>query len=197
MAAKRHDSTTGSRSKRSVHRWSFSAGEWGTNRVRVYDRGARGLYLDYYDETGTRVRSHLGHSDRDRAKQQADELALRFRQQATRSARMTLSTLFEMYEREVSRHKQSLSKRKHDERCEEMMLRFFGADTDPKSLSRREWDRFILARRSGTLRPKTVKKVRAVGERIIEYDRSICWPYSTGRRWPATAEALPCWSGML
>ena len=83
---------------------------------------------------------------------------------------MTLATLFEMYESEVSRHKQSLSKHKHDERCAEMMLRFFGADTDPKGLSRREWDRFILARRSGTLRPKTLKKPRAVGERIIEYD---------------------------
>jgi len=115
-------------------------------------------------------RSRLGHSDWDRAKQQVNELALRFRQQAARPARMTLATLFEMYESEVSGHKQSLSKHKHDERCAEMMLRFFGADTDPKGLSRREWDRFILARRSGTLRPKTLKKPRAVGERIIEYD---------------------------
>ena len=163
-------SSSSSKRARSARSWSYSAGEWGTNRVRVYDRGARGLYLDYDDETGTRVRSHLGHSDRDRAKQQVDELALRFRQLGARPARMTLATLFETYEREVSCHKPSMSKRKHDARCMEMMLRFFGEDVDPKELSRREWDRFVLARRSGTVRPATVKKPRVVGNRIIEYD---------------------------
>ena len=169
MAAKSHDRSAGTRRKRTA-RWSYSAGEWGKSRVRVFDRGARGLYLDYYDDAGARTRSPLGHGDRERAKQQVDELALRFRQQAARPARMTLAKLFEMYEREVSRHKPSVSKRKHDQRCMELMLRFFGADTDPKGLSRREWDRFILARRSGMLRPTTVKKPRAVGDRMIEYD---------------------------
>jgi hypothetical protein len=166
-----HDST-GKRRKRAAIRWSYSAGERGRNRVRVFDRGVRGLYLDYFDDAGVRVRTSLKHSDREKAKQQADKVAAQFREHAVRPARFTLALLFDMYDQEVSRHKPSESKRKrkHDARCEEMFLRFFGADMEPKALSRREWDRFIPARRSGALRPATVEKPRPVGDRMIEYD---------------------------
>jgi integrase len=167
MAAKRHD-----KAARFVRGevGSYSAGEWGRNRVRVFDRGARGLYLDYFDDAGKRVRTRLPHTDRQRAKDEADELAVQFRVQAARPARLTLATLFDTYDAEVSRHKPSVSKRKHDKCCREMFLRFFGPNTEARKLSRREWDRFILARRGGTLRPASVKEPRAVRDRIIEYD---------------------------
>jgi hypothetical protein len=68
------------------------------------------------------------------------------------------------------------SKRAHDERCREMFVRFFGADRKPETLSIRDWQRFITARRSGEVAPKGVKapkkgeKPRTVHDRVIAYD---------------------------
>ena len=43
--------------------------------------------------------------------------------------------------------------RKHDVRCAEMFLRYFGAQTLPRMLTRREWDRFVADRRRGAIAP--------------------------------------------
>lgn len=156
--------------------WSYSTGEWGANRVRAYDRGTKGIFLEFYEsESGViggrkRVRMTLGHSDREAAKTKADEIALAFRRhEVIRPPELTLSTLFDNYEREVSKEKGE-SKRKHDERCAEMFLRFLGAKRNPRTLSRLEWDRFIADRRRGTIAPGKVKKACKVGERVIAYD---------------------------
>ena len=161
--------------------WSYSTGEHGRNRVRAFDRGEKGIYLEYRapdDRTGEskRVRIALKHSDRERAKAQADEVALRFRQEEKRRpVELTLKTLFDMYEREVSSQKGE-SKQKHDARCAEMFLRFFGATRRPETLSRRDWDRFIADRRKGVVAPKGVSarkegtEPRTVRERVIAYD---------------------------
>lgn len=156
--------------------WSYSTGEWGANRIRAYDRGAKGIFLEFYEsEPGTagkrkRVRMALGYSDREAAKTKADEIALAFRRhELIRLPELTLSTLFDSYEREVSREKGE-SKRKHDERCAEMFLRFLGTSRNPRTLSRLDWDRFIAERRRGTIAPAKVKKARKVGERVIAYD---------------------------
>jgi integrase len=124
--------------------------------------------MDYFDDGGERVRSPLGHTDHDRAKAQADDLAAQFRRQAARPAKLTLAKLFDIYDREVTCQKGE-SKRKHDRRTAEMMLRYFGPDCEPRTLSRREWDRFIDARRRGEVRPKKAPK-RTVGDRMVEYD---------------------------
>ncbi len=89
--------TRSSRTKAAA--WSFIAGEKGRNRVRVYERGAFGIYLDFRDEDGRRVRQPLGHGDRDQAKAQAEEIAARFRRQVARPAlAVTLKTLIDTYE---------------------------------------------------------------------------------------------------
>jgi len=61
-------------------------------------------------------------------------------------------------------------KRKHDHCCTEMFLRFFGPSCQPKTLTKRDWDRFIDARRSGAGRPARGKQSPPVGERTIQYE---------------------------
>ena len=54
--------------------WSYSTGERGRNRVRVFEHDSGTLMLEFRDE-GRRTRISLGHRDRDRAKRAADEAA--------------------------------------------------------------------------------------------------------------------------
>jgi integrase len=156
--------------------WSYSAGEHGTNRVRAYERALRGDILLLYRErnaAGTlrRRRISLGRCTRDEAKAKADELAAAFRRHGAdlQPRTLTLAALFDIYDREVSREKGD-SKRRHDERCRELFLRAFGADRDPATLSRREWDSFVGGRRRGTLAPAKAKKGRPVRDRVVAYD---------------------------
>jgi integrase len=161
-------------------KWSYSAGERGRNRVRVFAWPELGenLWLDY-QEDGKRVRRNLGHSDRSRAKRQADELAGRFARHDVRPAVITLRTLFDMYEREVTKHKGSESARAHDRRTLPMFVEAFGKDRRPETLNVRDWESFIRLRQSGHLAPRPVyddrgkvvfKPVRA---RVIEQDLSL------------------------
>jgi len=156
--------------------WSYIAGEKGATRVRVFDRGGRGLYLEYWDRPAgprgprQRVRQALGHTDRERAKEQAEALALAFRrQEGAPRAPITLGALFASYLTEVTPEKERTS-RQHDARCAEMFCRYFGAERRPLTLSRREWDRFIADRRAGRVAPKGVELGKPVGARIIAYD---------------------------
>lgn len=113
--------------------WSYSAGERGRNRVRVYERPDRaGEILLQYAERGLdgrldQRRQSLGAIPRGAAKGKADELAARFATlgPSTQAAPLTLDTLFDNYRNEVSRHK-GASKRGHDLRCAEMFTRYFG-----------------------------------------------------------------------
>ncbi len=47
-----------------------------------------------------------------------------------------------------------------------MFLRFFGRNRDPATLSRRDWDRFIRARRAGRIGPSG----KPVSDRTVEHD---------------------------
>lgn len=115
-----------------------------------------------------RISTH--HRDRDRAKQQADELAAESGRPKPQPAdELTLRTLFDIYLREVTPSKGE-STRKHDHRCAEMFLRFFGANRKASTLNRRDWDKFINERRRGVVAPKKAKKGKAVGSRVIAYD---------------------------
>ena len=97
--------------------WSYSAGEWGETRVRVFDRGARGLYAEFYEDspTGTkRVRLALGTTDREEGNQKAEAMALAFRKHPkAKPAELDLGTLFYFYAREVTPGKGAHAQR-HD-----------------------------------------------------------------------------------
>lgn len=161
---------------RKQHRtWSFITGEKGRNRVRAYERGARGIFLDvrYRDAvTGApmRERVSLGHVDRETAKAKAEEFASRLRMgEHTRAPELTVGALFDSYEAHVSPTKGDHSQR-HDRRALEMMGRYFGRQRPVSRLDRRDWDGFIRDRRSGKIRSANVTRPRAIRNRSIEQD---------------------------
>jgi integrase len=156
--------------------WSYSAGHYGRNRVRVFERPERGDVLLQYTERDTDgtlrpKRVTLGRCTRGVARAKADEVAARFLSAPAKSEPepVTLQALFDIYGREVSPQKGD-SKRQHDERSARMFVRFFGAERDPRTLSRREWDRFIADRRRGGIAPTKSGKGKAVGDRMVGYD---------------------------
>jgi integrase len=148
--------------------WSYIAGERGRNRVRVFAWPKQGesLWIDCRDGAG-RTRKPLGHSDKDRAKRQADEVAARWGQD--KKARpavqvLTLRTLFDIYEREVTPQK-GKSARGHDRRALPLLLKAFGADRRPETLNVRDWQGFIKRRQSGELAPQ-LRRRKKLGKSI-------------------------------
>ena len=138
------------RTKRS--RRSYGAGEWGRNRVRVFPDPKTGRYQIEWRENGRRLTRSLKHRDWSRAKRQADEFAAGFAgpemNGKSEPEPLTLETLFEIYGEEVTPTKGERSQ-KYDRGALQMFLRFFGKDRSPATLSQRDWDRFIRARRAG------------------------------------------------
>jgi integrase len=161
--------------------WSYKAGEKGRNRVRVFAWPAQGegLWVDYKNG-GRRAIKPLGHSDKDRAKREADEIAGRWGQHTTmaRPAVLTLRTLFDMYESEVTPQK-GKSGRSHDGRALPLFLKAFGAERRPETLNVRDWQSFIRRRQSGELAPqlrrrKNRKNVpKPVRARVIEQNLKL------------------------
>jgi len=67
-------------SPRRSRRWSWTTGEKGKNRVRAFDRGSRGIFLEMFARdpaTGltARKRIALGRVDHGFARRKAEELA--------------------------------------------------------------------------------------------------------------------------
>ena len=157
------------RTKRS--RRSYGAGEWGRNRVRVFPDAKTGLYQIEWRENGRRLTRSLGHRDWVWAKRQADEFAAGFvapdlnGKAEAEPEPLTLEKLFEIYGEEVTPTKAETSQRS-DRAATRMFLRFFGRGRSPETLSQRDWDRFIRARRSGKVGPSG----RPVSNRTIEHD---------------------------
>ncbi len=139
-------------------RRSYSAGEWGRNRVRVFADPKTGLYQIEWREHGRRLTRSLKHRDWSRAKRQADEAAAGLatyepngRAEAEPEP-LTLEGLFEIYGEEVvpTKHRRT----QHQNRTAmRMFLDFLGRDRRPETLSRRDWDRFIRERRAGRVGP--------------------------------------------
>ena len=160
------------RTKRS--RRAYSAGEWGRNRVRVFADPKTGMYQIEWRESGRRLSRSLRHRDWRRAKRQADEFAAGFVLPEVNGSRnaepepLTLGRLFEIYGEEVTPTK-GRHTRKHDRITMGMFLRFFGRNRDPATLSQRDWDRFIRARRAGRVGPSG----RPVSDRTVEYDLKL------------------------
>ena len=156
------------RTKRS--RRSYGAGEWGRNRVRIFPDPKTGLFQIEWRENGRRLTRSLGHREWVRAKRQADQFAAGFidvpnGKAEAKSEPLTLEKLFDTYGEEVTPTKGAHS-RGHDRAAMNMFLRFFGRNRDPATLSQRDWDRFIRARRAGRTGPSG----RPVSDRTVEYD---------------------------
>ena len=159
------------RTKRS--RRSYGAGEWGRNRVRVFPDPKTGLYQVEWRENGRRLTRSLGHREWIRAKRQADEFAAGFAgpelngkaEAEAEPEPLTLGKLFDIYGEEVTPTKAETSQRS-DRAATRMFLRFFGRGRRPETLSQRDWDRFIRARRSGRVGPSG----KPVSNRTIEHD---------------------------
>ncbi len=157
------------RTKRS--RRSYSAGEWGRNRVRVFPDPKTGLIQIEWRENGRRLSRSLRHRDWARAKRQADEFAAGIigpdlhGEADAEPEPLTLEMLFDIYGDEVTPAKSERSRR-YDRVAMKMFLGFFGRHRKPATLSQRDWDRFIRARRSGRVGPSG----RPVSDRTVEYD---------------------------
>ena len=153
-------------------RRSYSAGERGRNRVRVFPDRKTGLFQIEWRDNGRRLTRSLKHRDWRRAKRQADELAAGFAspesQREAKPEPLTLGTLFDIYGEEVTPTKAEASQ-KYDRGTMRMFLRFFGAHRRPDTLSQRDWDRFIRARRSG----RAGRSGRPVGNRTIQQDLKL------------------------
>ncbi|MGE0440840.1 MAG: tyrosine-type recombinase/integrase [Gemmatimonadales bacterium] len=149
-------------------RWSYSTGERGRNRVRVFEHPVTGLlFLEHYAED-RRQRIALGHRDRERAKAKAEEVSVGLRNEEFVSrAPATLQTLFDIYVREVTPQK-SGSSQSHDRRAVALFLECWGSSKIVGDLTRREWDGFIQWRRQrGDRRPGKKSKGRPIGNRVI------------------------------
>lgn len=155
-------------------RWSYSAGERGRNRVRVYEHASGVLMLEFRDR-GRRKRISLGHRDQERAKQEADRAAARLGgiqihipiEEAER-ADITLEELFDIYGAEVTPTKGSRT-RKRDRVVADMFKLYFGPGRTIRTLSVRDWERFIRDRRAGRVGPGE-PPWREVSDRTVEAD---------------------------
>ena len=160
------------RTKRS--RRSYGAGEWGRNRVRVFPDPKTGLIQIEWRENGRRRSRSLKHRDWARAKRQADEFAAGFAgpelngKKEAEPEPLTLETLFDIYGEEVTPTKAVASQR-YDRATMAMFLKFFGRHRRPDTLSQRDWDRFIRARRAG----KAGRSRRTVADRTIQQDLKL------------------------
>ena len=157
------------RTKRS--RRSYDAGEWGRNRVRVFPDPKTGISQIEWRKNGRRLTRSLKHRDWSRAKRQADEVAAGFAvhepngKAESKPEPLTLGTLLDIYGEEVTPAKAETSQRS-DRAATKMFLQFFGRHRKPATLSQRDWDRFIRARRAGKIGPSG----RPVSDRTIQCD---------------------------
>lgn len=157
--------------------WSWTTGEKGRNRVRVFTHPKSGvLYLEWYAPSPAgrpvaRTRS-LGHANRDEAKAAAETMAATMRQHgppAPAGGPLTLGTLFDNFEaamKAVGRYRDVYG------RCRKRFTAFFGASAAVRSLDEHELERYVHARRHGTL-VIGGKALPAVRARAIEEELTV------------------------
>jgi hypothetical protein len=189
------------RDKRAGKRWSYTAGRY-PHSVRVYERSRGGpLYAaanepDPRGGPGRERKRSLGHRDRERAIEYADEQAAKLRRGISNLTREKPSArrILKLYRAHRSPDK-GKAKQEEDRRQAEAWETFLGSNFDLSRLSRREWDEFIRRRRSGEIdgRGKLVADPgnrRAVRDRTVEKDliflRAVCrwacdWRDDAGR----------------
>jgi integrase len=130
--------------------WSYSTGERGVNRVRVFEHPGTGRIFLELHELGRRKRIALGHEDREAAKRKAEEVVAAIRRnEPPVPASFTLQTLFDNYLCEVTPRKSASSQNK-DHHAARLFQKFWGRDRKVATLSRRDWDAFIHWRMQGS-----------------------------------------------
>ncbi|MHB1863184.1 MAG: tyrosine-type recombinase/integrase [Gemmatimonadaceae bacterium] len=163
-------------------RWSYLAGEKGRNRVRAFEDGTnRRIFLEVLSN-GRKRRIATGHRDRELAKEQAEELAVKLRRPATLAREeITLAALFDNYLREVTPSK-GATKQTHDRATAKLVLDILGGGRIASSLTHRDAARFVAERqRRGDRRPrrkpcesepspKQEDNPAAVRGRVVGYD---------------------------
>lgn len=148
---------------------TYSAGEKGRNRVRVFPDPKTGMYQLEYRSGRRRESRSLKHRDFQKAKAQAEKLAANLPaleaepENAPEPEPLTLGKLFEMYLEEVTPSKSPKSQ-KFDRAAVRRLLAVLGSARVPGQLSRREWDMFIRDRQSGR------STGRQVGPRTVARD---------------------------
>ncbi len=145
---------------------SYSAGEKGRNRVRVFPDPKTGIHQIEWREHGKRRTKSLKHRDWDKAKAQADDFAANYVEPDPEAEAepepLTLGQLFEMYLEEVTPTK-STGVQKFDRAAAKRLLQSLGSEALPSRLTRTEWDLFIRQRSSGKITghkvgPRTVAR---------------------------------------
>ena len=179
-----------------LSRRSYGAGEWGRNRVRVFPDSRTGILQIEWRDNGRRLTRSLKHRDWDQAKKQADEIAAGLAEPATTGTAdaepepLTLKKLFDIYGDEVTPTKAKGS-RKYDRATMKMFLRFFGNRRKAATLSQRDWDRFIRARRAG----RAGRGGKPVADRTIQQDLKLLlailnWAAKPGSFFASYREAM-------
>jgi len=152
-------------------RWSYKAGERGRNRVRAYEDSKSGkIMLEFYED-GKRRAYSTGHADRDRAKQEADEVAVGLGNQESPipPEETTIRQLFDIYGSEVTPQKSERDQR-YEESASKMLVAFFGPERKARTLDRRLWDSFVRERSEGRVSPGAKEKRAKVRGRTVGRD---------------------------
>ena len=173
---------------------SYTTGEKGRNRVRLYPRSASGaLYLEWHDAAGTKQRRALLHRDWALGKADADALAANL-SRGRPTGRVSLGTLFDMYEAQKMPDK-GRSAQSHNRSALAMFRATWDMTRPAASLDRADWDRFIRLRRSGQIRPagRPLAPVRAqIVEQDMKFLRAIYnWGLTMGHEGGSLIERNP------
>jgi integrase len=174
--------------------WSYSAGRRGGNRVRAFFDPRDGAYYLEWRESGRRCRQKLGDvTSQEAAADKADTLAGKFAEADAGeiAAPMTLDRLLRLYLAERTPQK-GMDRQRHDQRAAGLWRSFLGRQRlglRPEQLTRKEWDGYLHARRTGTLGRKPAKNntIRMDLKFMIAV---LGWGVGTGRmvRHPWNAE---------
>jgi len=171
--------------QRSV-RWSWTTGERGSNRVRVFTHPKSGrLYLEWYEPAarGDRPRARteaLGHDNRDLAKRAAEAKATALRHgiaaPATRRPVLLLGALFDTFEqarKDVGRW------RPIHHRARQRFVAWFGEQRAVHTLDEHEIERYAYARRHGRIvlagRPLPAVRTRVIEEELVTLRTVLRW----------------------
>ena len=137
-----------SRDGRSGKRWSHTAGGYGRS-VRVF-QSSSGIIYYAYGCNGGEKRGSLGHRDRQQAIEFAEVLAAKFRLGESPLSTVALGWAWTDYLLKVTPHKTPASQQ-HDHRVAYLTASYYGADFQPRHLTRRELDRLVQDRLSGAI----------------------------------------------
>ncbi len=160
--------------------WRYQAGKR-PYTVTVFEREPGGiLYASVWDSKarygkGAQRRVSLGHIDRDQAERYATGQAAKLAEgsEQLRSARVTLGTVLDLYEKKRTPKKAEPTQKADGQRIE-FFSRMWGRDKDPLKISTDDWDDWVEARRSGAVdaRGRLVPKGRRrpVANRTLEAD---------------------------